>query len=209
MRPFLLPVLALTITPIPAGLAATHTESVEVPPAASLIFRLRGGDVHIRQGTDPQHIIVRYTPDPKKPGEEKKVQVWYSVHGSQVQIEVKAPDSLSVDAEVEVPGPIALEVHMTAGDLSVEGVDGNKNLHLFAGDLKLDVRSLQDLGDAEVSVGIGDVSVPPVGKTHGWLGHTWKYKGSGPYRLYAHTSFGDTSLSVHEPSSAQLSPRRD
>jgi len=29
---------------------------------------------------------------------------------------------------------------------------------------------------------------------HGWLGHTWAYQGSGPYRLYAHTSFGDVSL---------------
>lgn len=209
MRPFLLPVLALAITSVPPGLAATHTQSIEVSLGASLVCKFRGGDLRIRRGTDTQHIIVRYTPDPKKPGEENKVQVRSSVHSSEVQIEVKAPDSLSVDAEVEVPSPIALEVHMTAGDLSVKGVDGNKNLHLFAGDLKVDVGSLQDLGDAEVSVGIGDVSVPPVGKTHGWLGHTWKYRGSGPYRLYAHTSVGDTSLTVHEPSSARLSPRLD
>lgn len=207
MRSIFLPLLALAISPVPSGLAATHTQSIQVSPGATLVFRFRGGDVHIRRGTDAQHIIVRYTPDPKKPSEENKVQVRSQVRGSQVQIEVKAPVSLSVDAEVEVPSPIALEVHMTAGDLTVEGVDGNKDLRLFAGDLKVDVGRLQDLGDAEVSVGIGDVSVPPGGKTHGWLGHTWKYKGSGPYRLYAHTSFGDTSLSVHEPSSAQLSPR--
>jgi hypothetical protein len=207
MRSFLLALLALTITQVPSGRAATHTQSIEVSPGASLVFRFRGGDVRIRRGTDPQHIIVRYTPDPKKPGEENKVQVQSRVRGSQVQIEVKAPTSLSVDAEVEVPSPIALEVHMTAGDLSVQGIDGSKDLHLFAGDLRVDVARLQDLGDAEVSVGIGDVSVPPVGKTHGWLGHTWKYKGGGPYRLYAHTRFGDTSLSVHEPPSAQLSPR--
>jgi hypothetical protein len=65
---------------------------------------------------------------------------------------------------------------------------------------------LQDLGNVEVSAGIGDVSVPPVGKTHGWLGHSWKYKGSGTYRLYAHTSFGDARLHVQEQHIRRTSP---
>ena len=116
------------------------------------------------------------------------------MHGSQVQLEVKAPVSLSVDAELEVPSPISLEVHMTGGDLTVEGVDGDKNLQLLAGDLKVDVGTLQKVGTAEVSVRVGDVDVPPVGQVRGWLGDTWRYQGNGQYRLYAHTSFGDASL---------------
>ena len=111
---------------VPA-LAATHTQVVEYPTGGSLRFRLRGGDVHITRGTDPDHIVLRYTPDPKKPDEENKVQIRSYVRGSQVRLEVKAPVSLSVDAEVEVPSPISLEVHMTGGHLTVEGVDGDKN----------------------------------------------------------------------------------
>jgi hypothetical protein len=91
------------------------------------------------------------------------------VHGSQVQLEVKAPVSLSVDAELEVPSPISLEVHMTGGDLTVEGVDGDKNLQLLAGDLKVDVGTLQKVGTAEVSVRVGDVDVPPSDRSaDGW-----------------------------------------
>ena len=116
----------LAISVIPA-LAVTHTLVVEHPTGGSLWFRLRGGDVHITRGTDPDHIVLRYTPDPKKPDEENKVQIRSHVHGSQVQLEIKAPVSLSVDAEVEVPSPISLEVHMTGGHLTVEGVDGDKN----------------------------------------------------------------------------------
>jgi hypothetical protein len=138
--------------------------------------------------------VVRYTPDPKKPEEEKNVQVRSRLQGSQVQVEVRAPMSLSVGVEVEVPSPISLEVHLTGGDLTVEGVEGDKDLQLFAGDLKVDVGTLQNLQDAEVSVRIGDVSVPDVGEVHGWLGHTWKYKGGGQYHLFAHTAFGDASL---------------
>jgi hypothetical protein len=185
--------VGLVLSVIPA-LAVTHTQVFDCPPGGSLWFRLRGGDVHITRGTDPRHIVLRYTPDPRKPEEEKKVQISSRVQGSGIRIEVKAPVSLSIDAEIEVPSPLSLEVHMTGGDLTVEGVDGDKDLQLFAGDLKVDVGTLEKVRDAEVSVRIGDVEVPGVGEVHGWLGHTWKYRGNGQYRLYAHTSFGDARL---------------
>lgn len=185
---------ALLALPAIPALAATHTQVFQCPAGGSLWFRIRGGDVHITRGTDPEHVVLRYTPDPKKPDEEKNVEIRSYVHGSQVRLEVKAPVSLSVDAEIEVPSPISLEVHMTGGDLTVAGVDGDKNLQLFAGDLKVDVGTLEKVRDAEVSVRVGDVDVPPIGEVHGWLGHTWRYQGNGPYRVYAHTSFGDASI---------------
>ena len=194
MRPvilFLVSCLAFCAVP---GVGATHTEVLECPPGAHLWFKLRGGDVHIKRGTDPTHVVVRYTPDPGKPWREKNVQLRSRTHNSYLQVEIRAPLSLSVDTELELPSPISLEVHMTGGDLTVEGVDGDKNLQLFAGDLKVNVGSLESLRDAEVSSGVGDADVPPAGTLHGWLGHTWTYQGSGPYRLYAHTTFGDVSL---------------
>jgi hypothetical protein len=193
MRLVVLMAAGLAISGVPAS-AATHQEVFECSAGGSLWFRLRGGDVHVTRGTDPEHIVLRYTPDPKKPDEEKKVQISSSVHGSEVRIEIKAPVSLSVDAEVEVPSPMSLDVHLTGGDLTVDGVEGDKDLQLFAGDLKLDVGTLQTVRNAEVSVRVGDVDVPPIGQVRGWLGHTWTYHGSGQYRLYAHTSFGDASL---------------
>lgn len=186
-------VASLAICTLP-GVGATHTEVLECPAGAHLWFRLRGGDVHIKPGEDPAHIVVRYTPDPHKPEQEKNVQLRWRTHGSTIQVEIRTPISLSVDTELEVPTPLSLEVHMTGGDLTVEGVDGDKNLQLFAGDLKVDVGRLDSLREAVVSTRVGDADVPSTGTQHGWLGHTWKYQGNGPYRLYAHTSFGDVNL---------------
>jgi len=87
------------------------------------------------------------------------------------------PVSLSVDAEVEVPSPISLEVQMIGGDLTLEGVDGDKDLQVFAGDLKVDVGILEKIRSAKVSVSVGDVDVPAIGEVHGWLGHTWRFHG--------------------------------
>ena len=188
---FLLASLALNAAP---GIAATHTEILDCPAGARLWFKLRGGDVHIKPGEDPTHIVVRYTPDPHKPEQEKNVQLRWRTHGSTIQVEIRTPISLSVDTELEVPSPLSLEVHMTGGDLTVQGVEGDKNLQLFAGDLKVDVGSLQSLREAEVSTRVGDADVPSAGTEHGWLGHTWRYRGTGPYRLYAHTTFGDATL---------------
>src|SRR2546422_9912206 len=106
------------------------------------------------------------TPNPRKSEQENKVQVRSYVHGSQVQLEIKAAVSLSVNAEVEVPSPVSLEVHMSGGDLTVEGVDGDKKLQLFAGDLKVDVGTGEG-SEREVSVRVGDVDVPPVGQVQG------------------------------------------
>ncbi len=90
--------------------------------------------------------------------------------------------------------PISLEVQMTGGDLTLEGVDGDKNLQLFADDLKVDVGILEKNRSAKVSVSVGDVDVPAIGEVHGWLGHTWRFHGSGQYRLYAQTSSGNAKL---------------
>jgi len=194
-RAFLFVVVALTFFAV-AGMAATHTEVLECPSGAHFWFNLRGGDVHIKRGSDPHHVVVRYMPDPRKPEEEKNVQFRSRTHDSEIQVEIRAPLSVSVDTDIEVPSSLSLEVHLTGGDLTVEGVEGDKNLQLFAGDLKVDAGTLASLRDAEVSVRVGDADVPSAGTLHGWLGHTWKYQGSGSYRLHAHTTFGDVNLVV-------------
>ncbi|MGH9432729.1 MAG: hypothetical protein ACRD3T_14395 [Terriglobia bacterium] len=178
------------------GFAATHTQVIQFAPGDSLQFRLRGGDVHIIKGSDPQHIVVRYTPDSKRQDDDQKVQLRTRIAGSRVEVEIKAPPSLGVDTEIEVPSPVSLRVHLTGGDLTIEGVEGNKDLRVFAGDIKVDVGPSSSLRRAVASTRIGDVDAPEGGEIHGWLGHTWKYEGKGQYSLYAHVSFGDVELNT-------------
>jgi len=75
-----------------------------------------------------------------------------------------------VDAEVEVPSPISLEVQMIGGDLTLEGVDGDKDLQVFAGDLKVDVGILEKIRSAKVSVSVGELMCPPSARSAaGWV----------------------------------------
>jgi hypothetical protein len=184
----------LLATPVFAG---THTETVGFSPGGTLRFSLKGGDVHIMKGADPDHIVVRYTPDLKHPEDESKVQFVSTIQGSEVEIAIKTPMNLSVDTEIEVPSPVSLHVDLIGGDLKVEGVEGDKDLRLFAGDIRVELGKELNLHKGVASSRVGDVDAPALGKMSGWLGHTWKYAGAGQYSLYAHTNAGDVSVATN------------
>jgi hypothetical protein len=84
-------------------------------------------------------------------------------------------------------------VHEKVGNLTVENVEGDKDLSLGVGDIRLgNEHSGYRLVNA--STGIGDVNGDGYGETSGWLGKTLKYRGDGKYELRAHVGIGDIHL---------------
>jgi hypothetical protein len=57
------------------------------------------------------------------------------VKGTQTEIDLTAPTNGScyLDVAVEVPSPVDLTARMIAGDLSVEGVEGNMDIEDHVG----------------------------------------------------------------------------
>ncbi len=190
----LVAVVALSVLRAAADLPQIHTEVRDFAPGASLRIHFRAGDLRIVKGTDPRHIVLRYTA--KSHGEDAadRVRHRFEVNGSEAEIELKAPNSVNLDVEVEVPSPVDLWVRMLAGDLTVEGLEGNKDVENHFGDITLKVDSQQHDRVIDASVHIGDVDgFPHPG--HGWLGKSGKFGGSGQYRLHAHVGIGDVRLS--------------
>jgi hypothetical protein len=95
--------------------------------------------------------------------------------------------------EIEVPPNTNLEVHDKVGNLTVTDINGDKDLDLGVGDVRVEVeRAAYHLVRASTS--IGDVNGNGYGETSGWLGKTLKYHGDGKYELRAHVSVGDITL---------------
>ncbi len=95
--------------------------------------------------------------------------------------------------ELTIPATTNLDVHQKVGDLSIEQIEGDKDLDLSVGDIR--VASSQDQYRlVRASAGIGDVSSNGLGETSGWLGKTLKYHGEGKYELRAHVGVGDINL---------------
>ncbi len=190
MRTVALAFLAALLLPGTSDSVQTKTAEREFAPGGSLKISLRAGDLKIVKGKDSQHIHLRYKLDPRSGDIDKDVHVRFDVHGSEAEIEIKGPSRNGVEALIEIPSPTDLQVRMTAGDLRVEAVEGNKDLELHFGDLQVEPCSELDYGPIDASTHIGDVQ-SPFGQTKGWLGQSLKAWGSGRYRLHAHVGIGD------------------
>jgi hypothetical protein len=172
----------------------THNEARDFVAGGMLHVRLSVGDVSIKR-SDSNKISLRYTVKSRRESRIKEAHVDFEVHGRDANIEFHAPTggNTQFDVEIEVPQNTNLDVHEKVGDLTVEDIEGDKDLELGVGDIRVGVgRSAYHLVHASTS--IGDVNGEGYGETSGWLGKTLKYHGEGKYELRAHVSVGDITL---------------
>ncbi len=172
----------------------TKTQTLKFASGGTLRFVLRTGDVRFVKGTDPQHIHLRYTPKSRHPDFAERVRLRFEVHGSEAEIEFKSPHDGEIDTEVEVPSPTNLHVRLSVGDLSVEGIGGNKDLQVHVGDIKVNPGATPDYSDVDASTHIGDIDGSSWGEPKGWLGRSLKFHGNGQYQMHVHAGIGDISF---------------
>jgi hypothetical protein len=172
----------------------THTEARDFTAGGTLHVRLSVGDLRISRG-DSNKIHLRYTVKSRRERNVKDARVDFVVRGNDARIEFHSPTSgnTQFDVELEVPPNTSLDVHEKVGDMIVENVEGDKDLSLSVGDIRVDTgHSGYRLVHASTS--IGDVNGNGYGESSGWLGKRLKYHGEGKYELRAHVSVGDITL---------------
>lgn len=186
--------VTLAVCARPAA-AQEKDEVRDFPAGGTLRVTMRAGDVRIVKGRDAQHIRLYYTVRSEKDEERaEKAQVRFDVKGSDAEIAFSAPQHVDFDAEIEVPSPTNLDVRLKVGDLRVEDVEGNKDLDVYVGDIRVDVGAKPNYWKVEAGTHIGDVTAVAFGEPHGWLGKSLNYHGSGQYRLKASAAIGDVNL---------------
>jgi DUF4097 and DUF4098 domain-containing protein YvlB len=172
----------------------SHTDSRDFVPGGYVHVRLSVGDLHIKRG-DSARVRLEYTVKSRRESHLKEARVDFNVRGNDATIEWHAPtgSNTQIDVELEVPATTHLDVHQKVGDLTVDSIEGDKDLNLGVGDIRI---STEHSGYRLVnaSTGIGDVDSEGYGETHGWLGKTLKYHGEGKYELRAHVGVGDIKL---------------
>ena len=172
----------------------THSDAREFVAGGFVHVRLSVGDMHIRRG-DSNKISVRYTIKSRHERNVKEAHVDFDVHGRDATIEFRAPSGANTqfDVELEVPQKTNLDVHDKVGDVRVEDVEGDKDLTLGIGDIRV-ANGREGYRLVNASAGIGDVNGEGYGETSGWLGKRLKYRGDGKYELRAHVGIGDIKL---------------
>ena len=149
---------------------------------------LESGDYKILASSD-NRIHVRWNE-----ASAKGVRVQLTTNGNSADVRVENTPHNNFHATIEVPALADLRIRLTAGDMSVTEIKGDKDIEIHAGDLNISVGNSSDWGDVDASVTAGDLNAPAFHEARGGLFRSFHWKGPGKYRLHVHLTAGDINL---------------
>jgi hypothetical protein len=173
--------------------AETRTETRAFAPGGSLHLTMRTGDVRILKG-DTNQIRVRYTSESERSDFADRVTLRFDVRGKDATIDFHMPSHGDVAVEVEVPAQTDLRVNLTVGDVTVRGVEGNKDLEVHVGDIEVEPITQTGYRRLEASTHVGGITTAEYVRVRGWIGNSVKSDGTGTYRVHVHTRIGDITF---------------
>ncbi len=198
-RALIASIFGLVFTALPHGQSGSQpqlSDSLEraFAPGGRVRMDLAAGDYRIL-GAKEDRIKVVWT---ARNGDElPRVRVQTEVTGSEATL-VTSGSWKNLVVEVHVPARSHLHVRLTAGDLTVAGIDGNKDIESHAGDLTIDVGRAADYSRVDASLWAGDIVAAPFNVSKGGLLRSFDWKGNGTYTLHAHLKAGDLQLLSRE-----------
>jgi hypothetical protein len=189
--PLAVTAMAALLAGVPAQQSAENTP-FERPfvSGGTIRLNLSAADYRI-QGRPEEKIRVSWRLD--RPEQGRQVQVAADVTGRTAVVRTSGPKN-GLHFTIELPERSDLDVDLSAGDLDVRGIEGNKTLSMWAGDVTMDVGRPELYRDVEASVRFGDISAHPFQVTTGGVFRSFKWTGSGKYSVRAKLFAGDLTL---------------
>jgi hypothetical protein len=184
----------------PAGLSQTNIEvsdlerhpfSADFPSGARLRVQLRSGDFRI-VGTGESKITVQLSG--KNAGDARDLTVRLKPSSAGAELRISGGPRNDLQVTIHVPKNTGLFVRMPAGELVLEGISGDKDVELHAGDLTISGSDAKDYSSVDASVTAGDLEATSFGESHGGLFRSFHKDGPGKYRLRAHVGAGELTL---------------
>jgi hypothetical protein len=195
-----LALLALLALLAPSGLSRpttttvsdldSHPFSADFPSGGRIRADVRSADIHIL-GRDDNRITVGVSGSSDS---IKDVTLSFDRSGSLADLHLSGGPRNDVQITIEVPKSSGLLLRVPAGNVEIEGVTGDKDVELHAGDLTIAVGNAADYGHVDVSVTSGDISANPFGENHSGLFRSFQKSGAGKYKLEAHLWAGEITL---------------
>jgi len=193
-------VLALALVAFgTSGLAARPDSAEEKFVQGGQIFMdLSAGQYVIRGGDEPR-IRLHWQADSAADLERVKVNI--GVSGKTARVDTDGPSN-NFRVEVDVPKRADLTVRLSAGDLTIAGVEGSKDVSAWAGDLKIDVGRAADYRKVAASVTAGDLRAEAFEVMKEGLFRSFSQQGKGKYDLDVRLTAG--KIELREEARAQV-----
>lgn len=185
-----------------AGLLAvvpfTPQEPVDAPaqqvekafPAGGRVDLDLSAGGYVVRGTTDDVIRVRWrTPEAASQGRAE-----IDIQGAKATVKTHGPKD-RFQVEIDLPARTDINLNLSAGDLRVRGLEGSKNVSVWAGDVLLEVGNPDQYRKVEASVRLGDLTMTPFGLGNtGGIFRKRSWSGSGQHSIKATLFAGDLKL---------------
>jgi hypothetical protein len=186
-----LPISGFAQTNISIDDLAHHPIALDFPSGGQLDLRIRSAEIHI-VGSDENKIVVRA--EGSRGSDSTDIEAHFESSGDTGKLRVRGGPDNNLTITVQVPKKSNLRVQIFAGDVEINGITGDKDIELSAGDLTIEVGNAADYSHVRASVNTGDIDASPFGESRGGLFRSFEKFGKGKYKLMAHVGAGDLTL---------------
>jgi hypothetical protein len=142
--------------------------------------------------TDSDNIVETY--HASSAAQLSRVKVKIKPTASSADIYIQDTPHNNFTATVEIPRRSNLWARLTAGELNVEDIEGDKDVEIWAGQLDLEIPHPEQYGHRDASVVAGSVEASAFNISKGGLFRSFQEQGPGRYCLHAHVTTGEIDL---------------
>jgi hypothetical protein len=194
MRRGLIVVASLALSVVASGQSMSDEHTIERPfsEGGIVTLNLSSGDYTVRAGTRDRVRVQWRAENLEDEKDVRKITVVSDVFDRVATIRTKGPTS-HARFTIEVPPRSDVHLRVRAGDVRIEGVEGNKDVRMTAGDLYIDVQP-DSLRHVHASVSIGDLNARSLGIEKDGFKNSFDWFGDGQYTLDARLFVGDVHL---------------
>ena len=153
-------------------------------------LQLSAGEYRISGSPDERIRVHWRTQDPD---DLSRARVRVDVAGSRAVVTTDGPRN-GFSADIRLPRRTHLVLDLSAGDLQIRGLEGNKAVSVRAGDVEIETGRLTTLRHVNASVRIGDLNASPFSVAKGGFFRSFQWDGQGAYDVRAHLTVGDLRL---------------
>lgn len=150
-------------------------------------MQLDGGNYEVRPAPDNR---IRVTLS----GKTGSARVELTTSGTRADVKVKDTPHNNFQATIEVPKAADLVIRLSAGNLTMAAITGNKDVESYAGNVEIAVGDPNDYSSVDASAKAGDINAGVFGGSKSGLFPHFTWSGHGKYTLRAHLGAGNLEL---------------
>lgn len=194
--PLLAAAAALTVLAVSTGAAPAFQNTFGQPidkafaKGGVVRMRLAAGDYKITGAPDDK-IRVEWRADRAEQAATLKADA--EIKGTTAVISTGGFKN-GIHFTISLPARSDIDIDLSAGDLDLRGIEGNKRIDTWAGDVTIEVGQPDLYRRVDASVRAGDLNARPFNVSKGGLMRSFSWTGKGPYTLAVKLFAGDLTL---------------